>query len=63
MRVTADLEQCIGSGECVLACSSVFGQDDDGTVVILQPEPPTALHAQVHEAIGGCPAAVLSVEE
>ena len=32
MRVNADRESCIGSGQCVLDAPDVFDQDDDGVV-------------------------------
>jgi ferredoxin len=38
-RVIADRDKCIASGACVLACSDVFVQDEDGIVVVLQELP------------------------
>lgn len=63
MKVTVDIDLCIASGACVLACPDVFQQDDDGLVVLVQDEPPSELHDAVREAMAACPAAVIDVEE
>ena len=62
MHVTAQTEQCIASGECVLACSKVFAQDEDGIVQILDAGPPAPLHEQVRDAVAACPAGVLAID-
>lgn len=61
MRITVDTDKCIASGGCVFACPEVFDQDDDGIVVLLQPNPPEDLRDKVNEAIDACPAAVIEV--
>ena len=61
MRVTAKIDQCIASGECVLACGKVFAQRDDGTVRVLLADPPSALREQVEDAVAACPAGVLEI--
>ena len=35
MRITADRDACVGSGQCVLTEPDVFDQDDDGLVTLL----------------------------
>jgi ferredoxin len=62
MKVTVDVDVCIASGACVLACPDVFQQDDDGLVVLVQDEPGSELHDAVHDAMAACPAAVITVE-
>jgi ferredoxin len=64
VRVRADRDVCIGAGLCVLASESVFDQDDDGIVVLLQErltDPETIRAAR--EAVANCPSGALSVEE
>jgi ferredoxin len=61
MQVTVDTDKCIASGGCVFACPEVFDQDDEGTVVLLQANPPEELRDKVNEAIDACPAAVIEV--
>jgi ferredoxin len=61
--VRADRDVCIGAGLCVLAADSVFDQDDDGIVVLLQERltDPEAIRA-AREAVGNCPSGALSIE-
>ncbi|MFD7205669.1 ferredoxin [Streptomyces sp. NPDC059893] len=65
MRIVADGERCVGSGQCVLADPEAFDQDDsDGTVSVLRPEPRTdAEIARAREAVGICPGRALSLED
>jgi ferredoxin len=62
MRILLDQEKCIASGNCVLECPEVFGQDDDGIVMLLQPSLPEELYDSVRAAERACPAAVISTE-
>ena len=64
LQVRADRDVCIGAGLCVLAAESVFDQDDDGIVVLLQErltDPETIRAAR--EAVANCPSGALSLEE
>ncbi|MFF3743491.1 ferredoxin [Streptomyces kronopolitis] len=64
MRVLIDQDKCCGAGSCVLSAPDVFDQrDEDGIVVLLNAEPPAALHAAVEEAAAICPAAAITVEQ
>ncbi len=59
---TIDLPRCVGAGVCALAAPAVFDQnDDDGTVVVLDPNPPAEQDEAVREAAARCPAAVIAV--
>lgn len=64
MKVQIEESKCIGAGHCVLASPEVFDQrDDDGIVVLLDPEPAPGLHASVRKAASLCPALAIHVEE
>ncbi|WP_067185771.1 ferredoxin [Microtetraspora niveoalba] len=64
MRIVADTGRCIGAGMCVLALGEVFDQsEDDGTVVLLDPEPPASKAAEVRRAVQLCPSGALSLVE
>jgi ferredoxin len=64
MKVTVDKEKCIGSGQCVLAAPDVFDQqEDDGIVVLLNPDPPADLAEDVRQAGAVCPALAITVED
>ncbi|MET8544000.1 ferredoxin [Kitasatospora sp. NPDC004799] len=62
MRVTVDAERCIGSGMCALTAGEVFDQDpEDGTSVVLRPEPPEEALDAVRAAVQLCPGAAISL--
>jgi ferredoxin len=61
MKVAADRDVCIGSGNCVLVAPQVFDQDDDeGLVVVLttsEVDPSDA--GAVRDAVAHCPSRAL----
>ncbi|GLX00332.1 (4Fe-4S)-binding protein [Microtetraspora sp. NBRC 16547] len=64
MRIIADTGRCIGAGMCVLALGEVFDQsEDDGTVVLLDAEPPASMAGAVRRAVQLCPSGALSIAE
>ncbi|GAA4095009.1 ferredoxin [Actinomadura miaoliensis] len=64
MRVTVDATACAGAGQCVLAAAEVFDQrEEDGTVVLLQAEPPVWVHEAVRQAAVLCPTRAVRVDE
>ncbi|MEV0200413.1 ferredoxin [Nonomuraea sp. NPDC050691] len=64
MKVIVDEDKCCGAGQCVLIAPEVFDQrDDDGIVILLEPEPGADRHVQVREAAAVCPAAAIEVIE
>ncbi|OZV78213.1 ferredoxin [Micromonospora echinospora] len=64
MQVTADPTRCVGAGQCVLTEPTVFGQDDDGTVVVLDDRPADdATMSRVREAVHICPGRALTLDE
>jgi ferredoxin len=62
MRITADPQACVGSGQCVLAAPAVFDQDDDGIVVLRTDHlDDRSAAARIHDAVALCPSRALSV--
>ncbi|MGP3915875.1 ferredoxin [Nonomuraea sp. 10N515B] len=61
MRITADTDLCVGSGQCVLTEPAVFGQDDDGIVTLLTDRPDDETVAQARDAVTLCPSRALSI--
>ena len=56
MKVTVDLEKCIGSGMCAAAVPDVFDIDEQqGKVVLLRSEVPRELEPAVEDAQACCP--------
>lgn len=63
MKVVADRELCAASETCAVCCPEVFGNDEDGVVVLLQGNPAEELRAAVQEAVDSCPAAALELND
>ncbi len=63
MRVIGNKEACAVSSLCVYRVPQVFDQDEEGTVEILDPEPPEHLHEAVRIAAHGCPVQAIVVYE
>ncbi|MBB2741702.1 UNVERIFIED_ORG: ferredoxin [Microbispora rosea subsp. rosea] len=64
MKVIVDEAKCCGAGQCVLIAPEVFDQrDEDGIVVLLEPEPAEDQHTAVREAAAVCPAAAIRLED
>ena len=64
MRVTVERDKCVASGQCVLAASAVFDQDEnDGVVILLDDDPSPDQHDAVRLAEQMCPASVIHVTE
>jgi ferredoxin len=62
VRIVADRERCIGSGQCVLTEPSVFDvSDEDGLVVLLSDQPEGDQEKGAREALRSCPARALSL--
>jgi len=64
VKVTVDLDACQGYLSCMLAAPEVFDVDDDeGKVVVLQPQPGEELYADIETAVRACPAQALFLED
>jgi ferredoxin len=53
------LDRCTGHGICESIAEDVFEVQDDGTVLIHQPERPEDDRDRVQQAVTQCPAAAL----
>ncbi len=63
MKVKIEASWCVASGSCVLASPKVFGQDENGVVVLLEGAPGPELHESIRTAASVCPSAVITIEE
>jgi ferredoxin len=61
MRIHADRAVCIGAGMCVMTADHVFDQDDDGIVVIANPDVAVGDEEQVRRAVALCPSGALRI--
>ncbi|GAA3083744.1 ferredoxin [Streptosporangium carneum] len=62
MKVSATGETCVVSSLCVYRVPEVFDQDEEGTVRVIDPDPPAELHDAVRSAARGCPTRSIRVE-
>ena len=63
MRVEASNETCAVGSLCVYRAPGVFDQDDDGHVLVLQPNPPAEMHEAIRWAARSCPTKSIKVYE
>ena len=64
MKITVDQDICASSGNCVMNAPEVFDQrDDDGVVVLLNPDPPADQAQGARKAAAACPALAIRIEE
>ena len=62
LNVVVAYQKCTAAGQCLLAAPNVFDQsDENGTIVLLDPNPPESERARVLDAINRCPASVISL--
>ena len=59
MRIAADREVCIGSGNCVYSAPALFDQIDDGLVVLLTGEAGPPDDDAARSAVAHCPSGAL----
>ena len=63
VRVSVDRERCCSAGLCSMEAPAVFDHDDDdGTVVLLDPAPPEPLWPAVRVAARNCPSQAITFE-
>ena len=61
MSVVVARETCVGAGQCALVAPDVFDQDDDGIVLLLQPDPEGPDLDATTKAVRLCPARAISL--
>jgi ferredoxin len=63
MHVTANNDTCAVGSLCVYRAPGIFDQDDEGHVLVLQPNPPEDMHEAVRWAARSCPTRSIHVNE
>jgi ferredoxin len=64
MKVSVDQDICASAGNCVMNAPDVFDQrDEDGVVVLLNPNPTVDQAESVRKAVAFCPAMAIQIEE
>ncbi|MGK5638262.1 ferredoxin [Streptomyces sp. URMC 126] len=62
LTVTANSDTCVTSNLCVNRLPQVFGQDEDGCVLVLDPHPAAELGRELLRARRSCPTRSIRVE-
>ncbi|MEV4561329.1 ferredoxin [Kitasatospora sp. NPDC049285] len=62
VRISVDRTRCVGSGQCVMTAPELFDQDDDGFIVVLDPEPGPDLLVGARTAAQLCPGSVVTLD-
>jgi ferredoxin len=63
VKVAADRDVCISAGNCVMAASAVFDQDEDGIVMVLVDDVPEDEEEHVRDAVKLCPSQALRMAD
>lgn len=64
VRVTVDLEKCLGYANCVADAPEVFEIPEESMVVrLLQDDPPSEMRAAVEAAALDCPARAITLDD
>ena len=64
MKIKVDPNKCIGAGHCVVSAPRLFAQgEEDGLVILLQPDAGDELVSAALEAARLCPTRAIEVVE
>lgn len=63
MHITVNLELCKGHAQCEDVLPEVFSIGPEGTVELLQENPPEELRRKVEQAVGLCPVDAIVLED
>ena len=63
LKVVVDVKRCLGSGNCLATVPEVFDQEDNGTAIVLNANPPDELRDALEHAVQSCPGLAISLVE
>ncbi|MFJ8044021.1 ferredoxin [Kitasatospora sp. NPDC096147] len=63
MRIEIQPDLCVTSGRCSFTAPTVFTQDDDGIVTLLDENPGEDAHGAVRDAAYLCPAQAIAIRQ
>ena len=61
MRVRVDSARCVGHGRCYEIAPEIFGDDERGHCLLLQPEVPARHEAAARKAEANCPEQAIAI--
>jgi ferredoxin len=63
VKVSVNMDRCVGHGMCRMACPEVFAlNDEDGKAIVLQSFVPAPFQPAVEQAERGCPEGAVIIE-
>ena len=62
MKLVADRDACISSGNCMMVSEALFDADDDGIVVLRTDDVPAGEEDHARQAVKICPASALRLQ-
>jgi ferredoxin len=62
MRIVFDKDKCQNHAQCRGAAPELFSFADDGSLVVLDENPPEELREALQDAVDGCPRRAPSIE-
>ncbi|MCY3609614.1 MAG: ferredoxin [Acidimicrobiaceae bacterium] len=63
VKITIDVDKCIGSGSCEMIAPGIFEVGNDGLVQLLEDSPSAEHHGAVRTAAASCPTQVIAVDD
>ncbi|WP_405792572.1 ferredoxin [Streptomyces sp. NBC_01506] len=63
MRITTDIDKCVGAGQCAYSAPAFFDQDEYGIVTVLDRSPDLDRFHLVRAAVDQCPSGALTLVE
>ncbi len=63
MRIVHDKERCAGHGQCVGVAPELFKFAADGSLIVIEANPPEELREAAQDAVDICPVQALSIAE
>ena len=63
VKITIDVDKCIGSGSCEMIAPGIFEVGNDGLVRLLTDSPSAEHHGVVRTAASSCPTQVISADD
>ncbi|NYE18003.1 ferredoxin [Microbacterium immunditiarum] len=61
MSILVQADACVGAGQCALVAPDVFDQDDNGIVLLLEPDPQGPDLDAAIRAVRLCPARAIAL--
>ncbi len=62
MKIIVDYDLCESNARCMDACPECFRVEEDGTLTVLDEQPPEKIRHKVEDAVARCPRHAIRLE-